>query len=104
MVERRGETSFYTAEDVTSCMSKVTPIQLHQTVVVNGVEITPFYAGHVLGAAMFRIAVGPHSVVYTGDFNTSSDHHLGEVESVYACASSVSNLCMSSLSTRPSVD
>jgi integrator complex subunit 11 len=28
-------------------------------------EIKAYYAGHVLGAAMFHIRVGPQSVVYT---------------------------------------
>ena len=28
-------------------------------------EIKPYYAGHVLGAAMFLIKVGGESVVYT---------------------------------------
>jgi integrator complex subunit 11 len=28
-------------------------------------EIKPYYAGHVLGAAMFLVKVGKESVVYT---------------------------------------
>ena len=36
-----------------------------------------FYAGHVLGAAMFHATCGGQSVLYTGDFNTSADRHLG---------------------------
>ena len=33
-------------------------------------EIKPYYAGHVLGAAMFHIKVGSQSVVYTVSHNT----------------------------------
>lgn len=50
MVDRRGEASFYTSADITACMARVTPLQLHQTIVIDGdIEVTPFYAGHVLG-------------------------------------------------------
>jgi len=40
-------------------------------------EIKAYYAGHVLGAAMFHIRVGQQTLVYTGDFNTTADRHLG---------------------------
>ncbi|KAM9107529.1 integrator complex subunit 11 isoform 2-T2 [Megaptera novaeangliae] len=40
-------------------------------------EIKAYYAGHVLGAAMFQIKVGSESVVYTGDYNMTPDRHLG---------------------------
>lgn len=40
-------------------------------------EIKPFYAGHVLGAAMFYVRVGGESVLYTGDYNMTPDRHLG---------------------------
>ena len=40
-------------------------------------EIKAYYAGHVLGAAMFHIRVGSQSVVYTGDYNMTPDRHLG---------------------------
>jgi integrator complex subunit 11 len=131
MVERRGDPDFYTEEDIKSCVKRVTPLQLCETVVVDGdVEVTAFYAGHVLGrlercarvflpvgcrrapphppphptrattprapargvgvarcllccivlwvgACMYRVRVGDQSIVYTGDFTTSPDRHLG---------------------------
>jgi predicted metal-dependent RNase len=40
-------------------------------------EVTAYYAGHVIGAAMFHIRVGTHSIVYTGDYNMTPDRHLG---------------------------
>jgi len=40
-------------------------------------EIKAYYAGHVLGAAMFQVRVGSQSVVYTGDYNMTPDRHLG---------------------------
>lgn len=42
-------------------------MNLHQTVKVDeDMEIRAYYAGHVLGAAMFYVRVGNQSVVYTG--------------------------------------
>ena len=63
---------------IKECMKKVVPVNLHETVKVNDeLEIKAYYAGHVLGAAMFQIKVGQQSVVYTGDYNMTPDHHLG---------------------------
>lgn len=35
--------------------------------VCEGVEVTAYYAGHVLGAVMLHVRVGSESVVYTGE-------------------------------------
>ena len=78
MTDRRGEPNLYTAEDITACMRKVTPVALHERVHVGGgLSLGPYYAGHVLGAAMFHADNHGVSVLYTGDFNTTPDRHLG---------------------------
>lgn len=57
---------------------KVVGLNVHQTVQVDEeLEIRAYYAGHVLGAAMFYVRVGDQSVVYTGDYNMTPDRHLG---------------------------
>ncbi|XP_060071309.1 integrator complex subunit 11-like [Ylistrum balloti] len=77
-VERKGETNFFTSEMIKTCMKKVIAVNLHQTMQVDDeMEIKAYYAGHVLGAAMFHIKVGQQSVVYTGDYNMTPDRHLG---------------------------
>ncbi len=79
-VERRGEDqrNFFTSQMIRDCMRKVVTVGLHETVDAGGgLEITAYYAGHVLGAAMFRVRVGEQSVVYTGDYNMTPDRHLG---------------------------
>ncbi|XP_076451767.1 LOW QUALITY PROTEIN: integrator complex subunit 11-like [Babylonia areolata] len=77
-VERRGETNFFTSDMIKACMKKATAVNLHQTIQVDDdLEIKAYYAGHVLGAAMFHIKVGQHSFVYTGDYNMTPDRHLG---------------------------
>ncbi|XP_078616191.1 integrator complex subunit 11-like [Branchiostoma floridae x Branchiostoma japonicum] len=79
-VDRKGESqaNFFTSQMIKDCMKKVIPVNLHQTVQVDDeLEIKAYYAGHVLGAAMFLIKVGSESVVYTGDYNMTPDRHLG---------------------------
>ncbi|XP_037089149.1 integrator complex subunit 11-like [Pollicipes pollicipes] len=77
-VERKGETNFFTSQMIKDCMKKVVAVNLHQTVQVDSeIEIKAYYAGHVLGAAMFHVRVGDQSVVYTGDYNMTPDRHLG---------------------------
>ncbi|KAM9952682.1 hypothetical protein ACTFIR_007736 [Dictyostelium discoideum] len=77
-VEKKGETNFFTAQMIKDCMKKVIPVNLHQTIKVDEeLSIKAYYAGHVLGAAMFYAKVGDESVVYTGDYNMTPDRHLG---------------------------
>lgn len=77
-VERKGESNFFTTQMIKDCMKKVIAVTLHQSVMVdNEIEIKAYYAGHVLGAAMFWIRVGTQSVIYTGDYNMTPDRHLG---------------------------
>lgn len=77
-VERKGETNFFTSQMIKDCMKKVITVNLHQTVKVDDeLEIKAYYAGHVLGAAMFHMKVGTESLVYTGDYNMTPDRHLG---------------------------
>ncbi|KAI8059085.1 beta-lactamase-like protein [Gongronella butleri] len=73
-------TPSFTSAQIKKCMSKVTGMQLHQSVYVDkdkDFEIKVYYAGHVLGAGMFHVRVGTESIVYTGDFNMTADQHLG---------------------------
>ncbi|CAH8532643.1 unnamed protein product [Schistosoma guineensis] len=77
-VERRGDQNFFTSDMIYRCMTKVRCVYIHQTVKVDDdLEIQAFYAGHVLGAAMFLVRVGTNSVLYTGDYNMTPDRHLG---------------------------
>ncbi|RKP34045.1 beta-lactamase-like protein, partial [Dimargaris cristalligena] len=59
-------------------MKKVVTVNLHETHWLDDeIEIKAYYAGHVLGAAMFYVRVGTESIVYTGDYNMTPDRHLG---------------------------
>jgi len=77
-VDKKGETNFFTSDMIKTCMKKVIAVNLHQVVQVDAdLEIKAYYAGHVLGAAMFQVKVGNQSIVYTGDYNMTPDRHLG---------------------------
>ncbi|KAJ1675851.1 hypothetical protein EV182_000446 [Spiromyces aspiralis] len=77
-VERKGETNFFTSQNIKDCMKKVVTMHLHESVWVDDdLELRAYYAGHVLGAAMVYARSGSESVVYTGDYNMTPDRHLG---------------------------
>lgn len=77
-VERKGESNFFTSQMIKDCMKKVIAVTLHQSIMVDPeLEIKAYYAGHVLGAAIFWVRVGSQSIVYTGDYNMTPDRHLG---------------------------
>lgn len=81
MVDRRGEEQQFSSENIVECMNKVTAVDLKQTVQVDkDLQIRAYYAGHVLGAAMFYAKVGDTAIVYTGDYNMTSDRHLGAAQ------------------------
>lgn len=83
MVDKKGEVNFFTAADVRNCMRKVTGVDLHEVIKVDeDIEIKAYYAGHVLGAALFHVKVtnefgASETCVYTGDYNMTPDRHLG---------------------------
>ncbi|KAF3536438.1 hypothetical protein F2Q69_00024193 [Brassica cretica] len=78
MVDRRGEEELFTSAHIASCMNKVIPLDLKQTIQVDeDLQIRAYYAGHVLGAVMVYAKVGDAAIVYTGDYNMTTDRHLG---------------------------
>ncbi|KAG0572445.1 hypothetical protein KC19_VG095700 [Ceratodon purpureus] len=81
MVERKGEQEQFSVLQIQKCMKKVTAVDLRQTIKVSAdLEIRAYYAGHVLGAAMFWVKVGDDTIVYTGDYNMTPDRHLGAAQ------------------------
>ncbi|KAL4569465.1 hypothetical protein LXL04_025103, partial [Taraxacum kok-saghyz] len=77
----RGEEQQFTHENILDCMKKVTAVGLKQNVQVDkDLQIRAYYAGHVLGAAMFYACVEDSGIVYTGDYNMTPDRHLGAAQ------------------------
>jgi len=78
MEAKPGDSAAFTEKMIADCMKKVRGVGLNEVVRVDeDIECKAYYAGHVLGAAMFYIRVGGESLLYTGDFNMSGDQHLG---------------------------
>ncbi|KAH6774119.1 cleavage and polyadenylation specificity factor 73 kDa subunit-II [Perilla frutescens var. frutescens] len=81
MVDKRGEEEQFSFEHIADCMNKVIAVDLKQTVQVDkDLQIRAYYAGHVIGAAMFYAKVGDAALVYTGDYNMVPDRHLGAAQ------------------------
>ncbi len=45
-----------------------------------GIKVTPYVAGHIVGAAMFVIEVDGVKVLYTGDFSCEEDRYIMQAE------------------------
>ncbi|KAA3463451.1 cleavage and polyadenylation specificity factor subunit 3-II [Gossypium australe] len=64
-MDRRGEDEQFTSDHIAECMKKVIPVDLKQTVQVDkDLQIRAYYAGHVIGAAMFYAKVGDAAMVH----------------------------------------
>lgn len=69
-------TSLYTEADHISTLTQIETIDFYTTHTINGVQVTPYPAGHVLGAAMFLINIAGLNIFFTGDYSTEQDRHL----------------------------
>ena len=68
----------YPASAVDTCLQRVTIVALGETIDVGeGLALSTYYAGHVLGAVICCAECRGQRVVYTGDVNTTPDRHLG---------------------------
>ena len=72
VADKQGDASFFTSSDLMNCMKKVKTMSLFETVLVHSdpykkndvpIEIKAYYAGHVLGAAMFHVRVGENGTL-----------------------------------------
>jgi len=73
-------TSLYTEADHISTLPQIETIDFYTTHTVSGVRITPYPAGHVLGAAMFLINIAGLNVFFTADYSREQDRHLVAAE------------------------
>ncbi|KAF1364524.1 Metallo-hydrolase/oxidoreductase [Lizonia empirigonia] len=66
----------YTEQDHLNTFPMIESIDFYTTHTVSGIRITPYPAGHVLGAAMFLIEIAGLKVLFTGDYSREDDRHL----------------------------
>ena len=71
-----AEGGLYSEKDLDAAIERTEVIDFHQTVDVSGIRITPYRAGHVLGAAMFMVEIGGMRLLYTGDYSRIADRHM----------------------------
>ncbi|KZM20297.1 hypothetical protein ST47_g8482 [Ascochyta rabiei] len=66
----------YTEQDHLNTFPMIESIDFYTTHTVSGIRITPYPAGHVLGAAMFLIEIAGLNILFTGDYSREDDRHL----------------------------
>ncbi|RMZ73116.1 endoribonuclease ysh1 [Pyrenophora seminiperda CCB06] len=66
----------YTEADHLNTYPMIESIDFYTTHTVSGVRITPYPAGHVLGAAMFLMEIAGLKILFTGDYSREDDRHL----------------------------
>lgn len=66
----------FTEQDVLSTLPMIQTIAFHTTHTHSSIRITPYPAGHVLGAAMFLVEIAGLNILFTGDYSREHDRHL----------------------------
>lgn len=81
-VSGRGseEPNLFTRADVANIQNMITAVNYHQTVTHQGIKMTCYPAGHVLGACMWLVEIDGVKVLYTGDFSLENERHLQGAE------------------------
>lgn len=70
----------YTEADHLSTFPMIEAIDYYTTHTISSIRITPYPAGHVLGAAMFVIEIAGLKILFTGDYSREEDRHLISAE------------------------
>ncbi|KAL4445408.1 hypothetical protein ABPG77_011233 [Micractinium sp. CCAP 211/92] len=66
----------YSERDLEAAIERTEVVDFHQTVDVDGIRVTAYRAGHVLGAAMFQVEIAGMRLLYTGDYSRIPDRHM----------------------------
>lgn len=66
----------FNEQDIISTLPLIQTISFNTTHTHNGIRITPYPAGHVLGACMYLIEIAGLNVLFTGDYSREDDRHL----------------------------
>ena len=69
-------TDLYTEQDHLSTLPRIETIDFYTTHTVSSIRVTPYPAGHVLGAAMFLVNIAGLNIFFTGDYSREQDRHL----------------------------
>ncbi|KAK6610979.1 cleavage and polyadenylation specifity 73 kda [Botrytis cinerea] len=75
-----GSQPVYTEADHLTTFAQIEAIDYHTTHTISSIRVTPYPAGHVLGAAMFLIEIAGLKIFFTGDYSREDDRHLVSAE------------------------
>ncbi len=74
------EFDLFTLDDVDACFEQFVQLKYAQRMQLpgngQGIEITPYAAGHMLGGAIWKISKETEEVIYAVDFNHRKERHL----------------------------
>ncbi|MCJ1386926.1 endoribonuclease ysh1 [Xylographa soralifera] len=73
-------TQLYSEADHLSTFPRIEAIDYYTTHTISSIRVTPYPAGHVLGAAMFLIEIAGLKILFTGDYSREDDRHLVSAE------------------------
>uniref|UniRef100_A0A914CJ17 Cleavage and polyadenylation specificity factor subunit 2 n=1 Tax=Acrobeloides nanus TaxID=290746 RepID=A0A914CJ17_9BILA len=72
--------SLFNFDDIDVAFEKVQQVKYSQTILLkgdNGLQITPYPAGHMIGGAIWKLTkMGDEEIVYAIDFNHKKERHL----------------------------
>jgi cleavage and polyadenylation specificity factor subunit 3 len=71
-----NRTVLYTEAEHLATFPRIEAIDYYTTHTVSSVRITPYPAGHVLGAAMYLVEIAGLNILFTGDYSREEDRHL----------------------------
>ncbi|KAI4178436.1 MAG: hypothetical protein LQ348_005605 [Seirophora lacunosa] len=75
-----ARTQLYNEADHLSTFPQIEAIDYHTTHTISSIRVTPYPAGHVLGAAMFLLEIAGLKILFTGDYSREDDRHLISAE------------------------
>ena len=69
-------TQLYTEADHLATFPLIEAIDYHTAHTISSIRITPYPAGHALGACMYMIEIAGLNILFTGDYSREDDRHL----------------------------
>lgn len=66
----------FNEQDILGTLPMIQTVSFNTTHSHNGIRVTPYPAGHVLGACMYLIEIAGLNILFTGDYSREYDRHL----------------------------
>lgn len=76
LLKVREEKQCFTKDDINASLSKIKVVDFGIQFKEDGITVTPYCAGHIVGASMFLIEVDGIRVLYTGDYSCEEDRYI----------------------------